>query len=156
MAESGAERTENATPKRLEEARKKGQVPRSTELSIAAVCVSAAAALYTLGRGAAGQFAELMRGSRESHQRGVVETAWAGRDQRNVDQVSFDRFVQLGRLQAVMGDREVGALQTGSRPGRRWCNLEVEVPSARPVGAGGLARASPSAGGLAHRLGARG
>ena len=62
MAESGAERTENATPKRLEEARKKGQVPRSTELSIAAVCVSAAAAIYTLGRGAAGQFADLMRG----------------------------------------------------------------------------------------------
>jgi len=62
MAESGAERTENATPKRLEEARKKGQVPRSAELSIAAVCISAAAAIYTLGRGAAGQFADLMRG----------------------------------------------------------------------------------------------
>jgi len=62
MAESGAERTENATPKRLEEARKKGQVPRSTELSMAAVCISAAAAIYTLGRGAAGQFADLMRG----------------------------------------------------------------------------------------------
>ena len=29
MAESGQERTEQATPKRLEEARKKGQVPRS-------------------------------------------------------------------------------------------------------------------------------
>ena len=40
MAESGAERTEQATPKRLEEARKKGQVPRSIELSMAAVCVS--------------------------------------------------------------------------------------------------------------------
>ena len=61
MAESGAERTEQATPKRLEEARKKGQVPRSIELSMAAVCVSAAAAIYTLGRGAAGQFADLMR-----------------------------------------------------------------------------------------------
>ena len=63
MAESGAERTEQATPKRLEEARKKGQVPRSVELSMAAVCIAAAAAIYTLGRGAAGQFAELMRGS---------------------------------------------------------------------------------------------
>ena len=67
MAESGAERTEHATPKRLEEARKKGQVPRSTELSIAAVCVSAAAAIYTLGRGAAGQFADLMRGQLRLH-----------------------------------------------------------------------------------------
>jgi flagellar biosynthetic protein FlhB len=63
MAEAGAERTEQATPKRLEEARKKGQVPRSAELSMAAVCIAAAAAIYTLGRGAAGKFAELMRGA---------------------------------------------------------------------------------------------
>ena len=63
MAESGAERTEQATPKRLEEARKKGQVPRSTELSMAAVCIAAAAAIYTLGDAAAGKFAELMRRS---------------------------------------------------------------------------------------------
>src|SRR5262245_25375455 len=63
MAESAAERTEQATPKRLDEARKKGQVPRSIELSMAAVCIAAAAAIYTLGKGAAGQFADLMRGS---------------------------------------------------------------------------------------------
>src|SRR3954470_21350018 len=63
MAESGAERTEQAPPKRREEARKKGQVPRSSELSMAAVCIAAATAIYTLGRGAAAQFAELMRGA---------------------------------------------------------------------------------------------
>jgi flagellar biosynthetic protein FlhB len=63
MAESGAERTEQATPKRLEEARKKGQVPRSGELSIAAVCIAAAAAIYSLGGMAAGNFADLMRDS---------------------------------------------------------------------------------------------
>src|SRR6185369_16442745 len=61
MAESGQERTEQATPKRLEEARKRGQVPRSTELSTAAVTIAAAAAIYALGRGSAGQFADLMR-----------------------------------------------------------------------------------------------
>jgi flagellar biosynthetic protein FlhB len=61
MAESGAERTEQATPKRLEEARKKGQVPRSPELSVAAVSIAAAVAIYTLGSMAAGQFADLMR-----------------------------------------------------------------------------------------------
>src|SRR5688572_12755475 len=61
MAESGAERTERATPKRLEEARKKGQVPRSMELSMAAVCIAAAVAIYSLGRGAATRFADLMR-----------------------------------------------------------------------------------------------
>ena len=65
MADSGQERTERATPKRLEEARKRGQVPRSSELSTAAVCIAAAAAIYSLGRIAAGQFAELMRDSLE-------------------------------------------------------------------------------------------
>lgn len=61
MAENGQERTERATPKRLKEAREKGQVPRSQELSIAAVCIAAAVAIYSLGRMAAGNFADLMR-----------------------------------------------------------------------------------------------
>jgi flagellar biosynthetic protein FlhB len=63
VAEHGQEKTEQATPKRREEARKKGQVPRSVELSIAAVCISAAAAIYTLGHMASGQFADFMRDS---------------------------------------------------------------------------------------------
>ena len=38
MAENeGSEKTQRATPKRLEEARKKGQVPRSADLSAAIV-----------------------------------------------------------------------------------------------------------------------
>jgi flagellar biosynthetic protein FlhB len=61
MAESGQERTEQATPKRRKQAREKGQVPRSIELSMAAVCIAAAAAIYSLGRTAAGSFADLMR-----------------------------------------------------------------------------------------------
>jgi flagellar biosynthetic protein FlhB len=61
VAESGQERTEQATPKRLKEAREKGQVPRSNELSTAAVCIAAAIAIYSLGHMAAGNFADLMR-----------------------------------------------------------------------------------------------
>jgi flagellar biosynthesis protein FlhB len=49
MAENGQEKTEQATPKRREDARKKGQVPRSVELSTATVCIAAAAAIYALG-----------------------------------------------------------------------------------------------------------
>ncbi|HTU68637.1 MAG TPA: flagellar biosynthesis protein FlhB [Steroidobacteraceae bacterium] len=60
MAEGGQEKTESATPKRLEEARKRGQLPRSTDLSTAAVCIAAAVAIYSLGRVSAGQFADLM------------------------------------------------------------------------------------------------
>ena len=64
MAENDAqERTEQATPKRLEEARKKGQIPRSRELSTAAVTLVGGAALYMLGGKITGQLAEMMRRS---------------------------------------------------------------------------------------------
>ena len=64
MAENDAqERTEQATPKRLEEARRKGQIPRSRELSAAAVTLVGGAALYLLGGQITGQMAEMMRRS---------------------------------------------------------------------------------------------
>jgi flagellar biosynthesis protein FlhB len=64
MAENDAqERTEQATPKRLEEARKKGQIPRSRDLSTAAVTLVGGAALYLLGGQITGQMAEMMRRS---------------------------------------------------------------------------------------------
>jgi flagellar biosynthetic protein FlhB len=47
--EDGAEKTESATPKRLEEARRRGQIPRSRDLSAAAVLMTAGGALYGLG-----------------------------------------------------------------------------------------------------------
>jgi len=43
------ERTEQATAKRLDEARRKGQIPRSRELSMAAVLMAAALVLYSNG-----------------------------------------------------------------------------------------------------------
>ena len=49
MAENAQERTEQATPKRLEEARRKGQIPRSRDLSAAAVTLAGGAALYMMG-----------------------------------------------------------------------------------------------------------
>lgn len=64
MAENDAqERTEQATPKRLDEARKKGQIPRSRDLSTAAVTLVGGAALYLLGGQITGQMAEMMRRS---------------------------------------------------------------------------------------------
>jgi len=61
MAEEDMERTERPTPKRLEEARKKGQVPRSTELSTAAVVLIAGAGLHFMGRSLGSGLFELMR-----------------------------------------------------------------------------------------------
>jgi flagellar biosynthetic protein FlhB len=65
MAENNdaQERTERPTPKRLEDARRKGQIPRSRDLSAAAVTMSAAAALYMMGDHLAGKLYLLMQRS---------------------------------------------------------------------------------------------
>ena len=49
MADNEHERTEQPTAKRLEEARRKGQIPRSTELSAAAVILTVGGGLHFLG-----------------------------------------------------------------------------------------------------------
>lgn len=52
MAENdGQERTEDATPRRREQAREKGQVPRSRELASVAVLVLGSVALMWFGGG---------------------------------------------------------------------------------------------------------
>lgn len=47
--ETGQERTEEATPKKLEDARKKGQVARSKELATMLVTIAGAASLLMFG-----------------------------------------------------------------------------------------------------------
>jgi flagellar biosynthesis protein FlhB len=59
--ENGQERTEQPTSKRLEEARRQGQVPRSSELNAAAVMLLAGGGLYFMGGGLGRQLHELMR-----------------------------------------------------------------------------------------------
>ena len=50
MAEgSGQEKTEDATPKKIEDARKKGQVPRSKDFGTAAILIASAAGMYVFG-----------------------------------------------------------------------------------------------------------
>ncbi|MGC4028520.1 MAG: flagellar biosynthesis protein FlhB [Steroidobacteraceae bacterium] len=57
------DRTEAATPKRLEEARREGRIPRSRDLTAAAVMLTAGVTLLTLGDSIGMQLGELMRGS---------------------------------------------------------------------------------------------
>jgi flagellar biosynthetic protein FlhB len=57
------ERTEAPTQKRLDEARERGQVPRSRDLTAAFVLLSAGAALYFMGAPLGGKLAAIMRGS---------------------------------------------------------------------------------------------
>ncbi|KLV05862.1 flagellar biosynthesis protein FlhB [Photobacterium aquae] len=56
----GQERTEEATPRRLEQAREKGQVPRSRELASAAVLVAGAVSLMWFGESLATSMAQMM------------------------------------------------------------------------------------------------
>src|SRR5437868_15500100 len=61
MAEDDAERTEQPTQKRLDEARKNGQVPRSTELNTAAVVLIAGAGLHFMGHALGSSLFEMMQ-----------------------------------------------------------------------------------------------
>lgn len=63
MAESedGQERTESATPKREEEARRKGEVPRSRDLNAAAVTLFSCGAILIYGEQVTSDLANLMR-----------------------------------------------------------------------------------------------
>ena len=54
------ERTEPATPKRLKEARDKGQIARSRELNAMAVTLSGAVAIFALGEGIVGGITDIM------------------------------------------------------------------------------------------------
>jgi len=59
--EDGQEKTEEATPKRLEEARKKGQVPRSRELTTMAMLFMAAVSMMVMGKSMIEQLSDVMR-----------------------------------------------------------------------------------------------
>lgn len=65
MAEhdSGQERTERATPRKLEEARKEGQVARSRELNTVALLVAGSAGLLFLGGGLVESIGRVMHAS---------------------------------------------------------------------------------------------
>jgi len=65
--ESGQERTESATQKRIDDARRQGQVPRSRDLNSAAVTLLSAAAISVFGYRAIDQLSLMMRGGLSLH-----------------------------------------------------------------------------------------
>ncbi|MEC9314578.1 MAG: EscU/YscU/HrcU family type III secretion system export apparatus switch protein, partial [Pseudomonadota bacterium] len=58
--ESGQEKTEEPTAKRLEEAREKGQVPRSRELTTVLVMILSAVTLFFVGENIVADLGEVM------------------------------------------------------------------------------------------------
>jgi len=63
MAEeqTGQEKTEEATPRRLERAREEGQVPRSRELNTAAILLAGSCSLLAFGESLSGRLASIAR-----------------------------------------------------------------------------------------------
>src|SRR6187549_3190843 len=55
------DRTEPATPKRLDDARREGRIPRSRDLTAAAVMVTAGIALKTIGDTAGTRLGDMMK-----------------------------------------------------------------------------------------------
>ena len=60
-AEQGGERTEEPSQKRLQDARERGQVPRSRELANFATMIGGSAALVAIGGSLAGHLSQVMR-----------------------------------------------------------------------------------------------
>jgi flagellar biosynthetic protein FlhB len=61
QAETGGERTEEPSQKRLKDARERGQVPRSRELTNFAAMIGGSAALVAIGGSLAGHLSQIMR-----------------------------------------------------------------------------------------------
>ncbi len=61
MADPAQERTERPTPKRLKEAREKGDVPRSRELNTTAVLLASAGGLLLFGEHMVSQFLDILK-----------------------------------------------------------------------------------------------
>jgi flagellar biosynthesis protein FlhB len=78
MAEgSDAEKTERPTQKRLDEARKKGQIPRSQELTAAAVVLVAGAGLHLTGKSLGNGLFDLMRGGLQLSREQAMDSSTA-------------------------------------------------------------------------------
>jgi len=70
------ERTETPTQKRLDDARAKGQVPRSRDLSAAAVVLAGGLGLHTLGAAFGGHMLSLMRDSLTFTREAALDNGW--------------------------------------------------------------------------------
>ena len=73
--DDGLERSEQPTPKRLREAREKGQVPRSRELNTTVLMLASAGGLLVMGEGMLGRFAQLLQTQLVIDRRAALDSA---------------------------------------------------------------------------------
>jgi flagellar biosynthetic protein FlhB len=70
------DRTESATPKRLEEARREGRIPRSRDLTAAAVMICAGLALKIAGESIGGRLVTLLRSGLSIPRARIFDETW--------------------------------------------------------------------------------
>jgi flagellar biosynthetic protein FlhB len=96
-AETGGERTEEPSPKRLQEARERGQVPRSRELTTFATMIGGSVALTAIGGSLTANLSQVMR-------RGMSIDAQSLRDTHSmIDYLSEACILALTSLLPVFG-----------------------------------------------------
>ena len=74
--ETGQERTEEATPRRLERAREEGQVPRSRELGTAAILLTGSGSMLVFGESVTHRILEIARGCFALRRGDIFETGF--------------------------------------------------------------------------------
>jgi len=113
------ERTEQATPKRLEEARKKGQIARSKELNMAAIMIAGSTVLFAGGPRLGEFFVDLMS------RRLSFDAAWLrhpdymilGLEQAALSALgAFAPFLLIAFVAAVLGGVAVGGWSFSPSP----------------------------------------
>jgi flagellar biosynthesis protein FlhB len=145
------ERTEQATPKRLEEARKRGQIARSRELNMAAVMIIGALALYAGQPRFGGFFIELMtRGlSFNIHGLHTPESIIEALSQAGLSAVvAFAPFLAAATVAAILGGVAIGGWSFSPSPmAPKFSKLDPIKGLKRVFGLRGLVET-----GKAHRL----
>jgi flagellar biosynthetic protein FlhB len=104
MAEHDQERTEQPTQKRREEARRKGQIPRSQDLSTACVVLIAGGALHYLGGSLGSGLHHLMQGGLALSREQALDESLA------IGQFGAEMFSALMACAPVLGLTLVAAL----------------------------------------------
>ena len=124
--DTGQEKTEQATPRRLERAREEGQVPRSRELNTAAILLAGSASLLIFGQWLGTRILAIGRASFALDRQEMFDTGYMA--------IHLGKAVQgaLGMITPIFLLLAVAALLATSALGVALFIAEVPMPN--PVG----------------------
>ncbi|MCC5793127.1 MAG: flagellar biosynthesis protein FlhB [Chromatiales bacterium] len=112
------ERTEKPTPKRLEDARRKGQVPRSRELSMAMIMIGASLLLVGSQQHLGPQLVALMRQGLSHDRESIIDSTMLAGEFGNLALQAlwlFAPFLALCMAMAILGGVAIGGLNVSAQ-----------------------------------------